>query len=87
MSAVLVPLSRRELDLVRKAARGKGLTPSQFIAQASFECAKATLDRIDTPNSAVGSLTMLRPPARCCKQVARRHRRPIIHGANTFPDV
>jgi uncharacterized protein (DUF1778 family) len=47
MRATRVLLTRHELETIRKAARGTGMTPGQFIVMASVENAKSVLERIE----------------------------------------
>lgn len=80
-------LSRRQWETIRKAASADGLTPSQFIAKASFEYAKAILDRIRRPGSVGSRGSGSKAPARTCRPVAQRNRTSIVSRTGTSANV
>ena len=74
MTTVRVWLSRRGMQIICKAARKEGLTPSQFMAKASIEYAKAIPDRIEESKSDASSLGDSKPSPRACRPRERRQR-------------
>jgi hypothetical protein len=77
MIATRLWLSRHKFEIIRKAARADGLTPSQFIAKASVDFAKAILERIERPKPAGCGFQAPLKPLRRCKPASRGRRRSI----------
>jgi hypothetical protein len=78
MIATRVWLSRHKFETIRKAARADGLTPSQFIAKASVDFAKAILERIEPPKPAGCAFRAPLKPLRSCKPASRGRGRSIF---------